>query len=238
MDRYPEDVEQKMKQFADWLSEKDRRRYAAIEALKLGHGGIDYIAHLLGCDPKTIRQGLQDLEQSEDPAAGRVRKKRGDAGRYPKPAPAWSRTCAGSWRSSPEATPCGSASSGPTCPCGSCRGGSWRWGRRPAGGPSAASCVNSSWGDGPPARRRQWASTPTATPSPRTSAGCARSSRPAAARISASKPIRKGCWGTSTGRGRPTRSKPLRRSITTSAAPARESSFRPVSTTWPTGTPT
>jgi hypothetical protein len=81
MDRYPEDVEQKMKQFADWLSEKDRRRYAAIEALKLGHGGIEYIAGLFGCDSKTIRQGMQDLEQPEDPAAGRVRKKGGDAGR-------------------------------------------------------------------------------------------------------------------------------------------------------------
>jgi hypothetical protein len=38
---YPEEVEQKIKQFAGWLSEKDRRRYAAVEALKLGHGGID-----------------------------------------------------------------------------------------------------------------------------------------------------------------------------------------------------
>ena len=81
MDRYPEDVEQKLKQFAGWLSEKDRRRYAAVEALKLGHGGIDYIARLLNCDPKTIRQGMQDLEQPEDAAAGRVRKKGGDAGR-------------------------------------------------------------------------------------------------------------------------------------------------------------
>jgi hypothetical protein len=81
MDRYPEDVEHKMKQFADWLSEKDRRRYAAIEALKLGHGGVDYIAQLLSCDQKTIRQGLHDLEQPQDPAAGRVRKKGGDAGR-------------------------------------------------------------------------------------------------------------------------------------------------------------
>ena len=80
MDRYPEDVEQKMKQFADWLSEKDRRRYAAVEALKLGQGGIDYIARLLGCDPKTIRQGLQDLEQPLDPAGDRGRKKGADAG--------------------------------------------------------------------------------------------------------------------------------------------------------------
>jgi hypothetical protein len=81
MDSYPEVVEQKMKQFAAWLSEKDRRRYAAVETLKLGHGGIDYIARLLGCDPKTIRQGMQDLEQPQDPATDRVRKKGADAGR-------------------------------------------------------------------------------------------------------------------------------------------------------------
>ncbi len=70
-----------MRQFAHWLSEKDRRRYAAVEALKLGHGGIDYIARLFGCDPKTIRQGMQDLDRPEDPAADRVRKKGADAGR-------------------------------------------------------------------------------------------------------------------------------------------------------------
>ena len=81
METYSEDVERKMKQLFGWLSEKDRRRYAAIETLKLDHGGIDYIAQLLGCDPKTIRQGMQDLEQPEDAAAGRVRKKGGDAGR-------------------------------------------------------------------------------------------------------------------------------------------------------------
>ena len=81
MDYYTEDIERKMKQFFDWLSEKDRRRYAAVEALKLGHGGIDYIARLLGCDAKTIRQGLQDLDQPEDPAADRVRKKGADASR-------------------------------------------------------------------------------------------------------------------------------------------------------------
>jgi hypothetical protein len=81
MEAYPEAIERKMKQFASWLSEKDRRRYAAVEALNLGHGGIDYIARLLGCDPKTIRQGMQDLDQSEDPAADRVRKKGVDAGR-------------------------------------------------------------------------------------------------------------------------------------------------------------
>ena len=79
MDAYPFDVETKMKRLFRWLSEKDRRRYAAVEAAKLGHGGVEYIARLLACDPKTIRQGLMDLEQPEDLATGRVRKKGVDA---------------------------------------------------------------------------------------------------------------------------------------------------------------
>lgn len=79
MEAYSVDVETKMKRLFGWLSEKDRRRYAAVEAAKLGHGGVEYIARVLSCDPKTIRQGLQELEEPEDPAAGRVRKKGGDA---------------------------------------------------------------------------------------------------------------------------------------------------------------
>jgi hypothetical protein len=71
MEAYTVDVETKMKRLYAWLSEKDRRRYAAVEAAKLGHGGVEYIAKLLGCDPKTIRQGLHDLEAEEDPAAER-----------------------------------------------------------------------------------------------------------------------------------------------------------------------
>ncbi len=81
MDAYRVDVEAKMKRMFSWLSEKDRRRYAAVEAAKLGHGGVEYIAQVFSCDPKTIRQGLKELEEPEDPAAGRVRKKGVDAGR-------------------------------------------------------------------------------------------------------------------------------------------------------------
>jgi hypothetical protein len=44
------------------LNEKDRRRYAAIEAAKLGWGGISYISGLLGCDYYTIRSGRSELE--------------------------------------------------------------------------------------------------------------------------------------------------------------------------------
>src|SRR4030095_2008150 len=66
MDVYAAEVEQKMKRFCGWLSEKDRRRYAAVEAAKLGPGGVEYIAQVLACDPKTIRQGLRGLEEGEE----------------------------------------------------------------------------------------------------------------------------------------------------------------------------
>jgi hypothetical protein len=75
---YPVEIEVHMKAFYDSLSEKDRRRYAAIEAEKLGHGGIEYVADVLGCDAKTIREGRSDVGQlPKDEAAGRVRKKGG-----------------------------------------------------------------------------------------------------------------------------------------------------------------
>jgi hypothetical protein len=50
MNTYPVKVEQQMQQFYHSLSEKERRRYAAIEAVKLGWGGITYISQLFGCD--------------------------------------------------------------------------------------------------------------------------------------------------------------------------------------------
>jgi hypothetical protein len=75
MEFYSKSMSDVMKKFYDSLSEKDRRRYAAVEVAKLGHGGVGYIAQILGCDPKTIGQGYDDLEQPELPAVGRVRKK-------------------------------------------------------------------------------------------------------------------------------------------------------------------
>ena len=73
------EVEQVVKTMYQSLREKDRRRYAAVEAAKLGHGGVEYIAALLGCDPKTIRQGRRDLEDLPDVPPERCRKKGVDA---------------------------------------------------------------------------------------------------------------------------------------------------------------
>ena len=76
MQTYDARVERQMVNFYRSLSEKDRRRYAAVEAAKLGHGGMAYIAGLFGCDPDTIVAGSRDVaELPSDMAAGRVRKK-------------------------------------------------------------------------------------------------------------------------------------------------------------------
>jgi hypothetical protein len=79
MDGYAPEVERMIKRLFGSLKESDRRRYAAIEAAKLGRGGTEYVAGLLGCDPKTIRLGLGELQGENDLDTGRTRKKGADA---------------------------------------------------------------------------------------------------------------------------------------------------------------
>src|SRR2546426_4785693 len=72
---YPPAIEQLVRQYYQSLSEKDRRRFAAVEAITLGHGGIRYIANVLGCDPHTVKEGMRELKQlPADPTEHRVRK--------------------------------------------------------------------------------------------------------------------------------------------------------------------
>jgi len=75
--RYRVEIERSMQALFTSLSERDRRRYAATEALKLGHGGICYLASLFGCSERTIRRGIQELAQLPEPHDGRVRRKGG-----------------------------------------------------------------------------------------------------------------------------------------------------------------
>lgn len=73
---YPTKIETQMKKFYSSLSEKDSRRYAAVEAQKLGYGGVAYICRVLGCNDGTVRQGIRDLEENL-PNEGRIRKSGG-----------------------------------------------------------------------------------------------------------------------------------------------------------------
>ena len=74
-ERFDGAIERQMRHFFDTLSEKDQRRYAAMQARQLGHGGIEYVSEVLGCSTRTISRGMADLDQlPHDPAAGRIRR--------------------------------------------------------------------------------------------------------------------------------------------------------------------
>ena len=61
MQPYPTETEAIMRRYYESLNEKDRRLYAGIEALKLGHGGQNYIAKVLGCSRRTVRRGAIEV---------------------------------------------------------------------------------------------------------------------------------------------------------------------------------
>jgi len=60
---YDQDTLDYMVLFFENLSEKDKRHYAAVEAKKLGHGGIEFVAKLFKISIRTIVRGLDDLEK-------------------------------------------------------------------------------------------------------------------------------------------------------------------------------
>jgi len=51
--------------FVGILDEKQRRLYAGLESIKLGHGGDQKIAHLFGMDMHTVAKGRKELWSSE-----------------------------------------------------------------------------------------------------------------------------------------------------------------------------
>jgi len=61
MESYAREMESAMKEFYESLNERDRRRYAGIEALKLGHGGRNYISGVLGCSRRTVSKGAREV---------------------------------------------------------------------------------------------------------------------------------------------------------------------------------
>jgi len=72
---YDEVTKARMKIFAERLCEIDLRAYAAVEAYKLGRGGVMFIAELFEMSPETIKRGQQDLDDpSRLPSGNRQRK--------------------------------------------------------------------------------------------------------------------------------------------------------------------
>ena len=82
---YDEEIERSMRTFYTSLAERERRHYAAIEAVKLGHGGITYIAGLFSCSERTVRRGIDELGQPNPLPTGTSRKKGGVVSPASKP---------------------------------------------------------------------------------------------------------------------------------------------------------
>ena len=72
---------QQMNLLLSRLDEQQRRWYAAVEAQKIGHGGIRLLSQITGMDEKTIVRGQQELadqlqsrptDHIRQPGGGRV----------------------------------------------------------------------------------------------------------------------------------------------------------------------
>ena len=59
--------------FCSMLNEKQRRLYAGLESLKLGHGGDAHIGSILGIDPHTVAKGRKELMGADLTASDRLR---------------------------------------------------------------------------------------------------------------------------------------------------------------------
>jgi hypothetical protein len=57
----PDELKAAIVLFYSLLDERQRRLYAGLEALKIGHGGDTQIAELLGVDPATVARGRNEL---------------------------------------------------------------------------------------------------------------------------------------------------------------------------------
>jgi len=66
---YGAEHEDTMRLYYASLPEDHRRRYAALEALKIGRGGISYVAGVLGMSRRTLYAGIRELE-AMDPGDG------------------------------------------------------------------------------------------------------------------------------------------------------------------------
>ena len=65
MIKYLPEIETQMQSYFAILSERDKRHYAALESVKLGHGGQTYISQLLGISRPCISRGIKELNSPD-----------------------------------------------------------------------------------------------------------------------------------------------------------------------------
>jgi hypothetical protein len=164
MEAYAAEIAGKRPRFCGWLSEKARRRDAAVAAAKLGPGGVEDRARVWAGDPKTIRHGLHELEGTAEAAAGRIRTKGGDARRALSRSRPSKRTSATGGRRARPALRGAQACWGRTCRGARGHAVWWRWGHPPSGVRSDGGGANATEAAARRGSTRRWGIIPTATP--------------------------------------------------------------------------
>jgi hypothetical protein len=67
-------IESKFQGLAEELTERARRRWAAVEAVALGRGGVSVVSAATGLAHTTIRRGIRELSSGDTPPPGRQRR--------------------------------------------------------------------------------------------------------------------------------------------------------------------
>src|SRR5207248_1265138 len=76
----PDELKAAILLFYSLLDEQQRRLFAGLESIKLGHGGDSVLAEFLGLDPHTVARGRQQLL---DQNVSTARTRRSGGGRKP-----------------------------------------------------------------------------------------------------------------------------------------------------------
>lgn len=82
----PDELKAAILLFYSLLDEQQRRLFASLESMKLGHGGDSIVAEFLGLDPHTVARGRQQL-LDQKVMTGRTRRSGGGRKRVEKKPP-------------------------------------------------------------------------------------------------------------------------------------------------------
>lgn len=71
------EIEKHEKFFYSQLSERGKRQYAGLEAMKIGYNGVSIISKKLDINKHTVRQGKKELLQKLILPSNKIRRKGG-----------------------------------------------------------------------------------------------------------------------------------------------------------------
>lgn len=79
------EIRERYQQLEPTLNERQRRHWAAAEAMKLARGGIATVSRALRISPNTIKKGMQEIasEKTETTSPEELRVRRTGGGRKP-----------------------------------------------------------------------------------------------------------------------------------------------------------